>query len=137
MPTKVRSLRLKNTLPQADYIFSGSCRLKRTPRTSKAADQTTNRWGFLTIKLTCLISFVGRLKAYLVSQTNRSDRPNMSLSTNLSVTSQWVQCNGKFNNISWLTLQICRTDQLFFQSPTSLTFYASRRRDWSAHGTPT
>ena len=56
----------------------------------------------------------------------------MSLSTNLSETSQWLQYNGKINNISRPTLQICHTDQLFFLSPTSRPFYASRRWDWSA-----
>ena len=61
----------------------------------------------------------------------------MSLITNLSVTSRWLQYNGKINNITQPTLQIYHTDQLFFQSPTSQPFYASRRRDWLARGTPT
>ena len=79
---------------------------------------------------------VGRLEAYLVGHTNCSDRPNMSISTNLSVTSQWPQYNGQINNISWPTLQICPTDQFFFQSSTSRPFYAPRWRDWSARGIP-
>ena len=77
------------------------------PWTSKVADQTTNRCCFFYL---CLIFFVGRLEAYLVGKTNRSDRPNMSLLTNLSVTSQWLEYNGK-NNISRPTLQIYHTDQ--------------------------
>ena len=81
--------------------------------------------------------FVGRLEAYLVGQTNNSDRPNMSISTNLSVTGRWPQYNGKINNISQPTLEICWADQIFFQSTTSRPFYASRRRDWSARGIPT
>ena len=34
------------TIPWADYTFSGPCRLKKTPWTSKVADQTTNQWCF-------------------------------------------------------------------------------------------
>ena len=124
------------TLPQADYIFSGACRLKTTPWTSKVADQSTNRWVFLPKNLTCLIFFVGRLEAYLVGQTNCSDRPNMPISTNLSVTGRWLQYNGKINNIGRPTKQISSTDQIFFQSPTSRPFYTSRRRDSSACGIP-
>ena len=56
---------------------------------------------------------VGRLEAYLVGQINRSDRPNMSISTNLSVTGRWLQYNGKINNIRRPTLEICCTDQKY------------------------
>ena len=66
-----------------------------------------------------------------------SDRTNMPISTNLSVTGRWPQYNGKISNIGQPTLQICCTDQIFFQSSTSRPFYASRRRDSSACGIPT
>ena len=76
--------------------------LKMTPWTSKVADQSTNR-----------------LEAYLVGQTNCSDKPNMSISTNLSVTGRCLWYNGKINNIGRPTKQISSTDQIFFQSSTS------------------
>ena len=43
---KLSHLDSEITIPQADYTFSGFCRLKRTPGTSKGADQTKNRWCF-------------------------------------------------------------------------------------------
>ena len=98
----------------------------------KVADQTTNQCFFYKKNWTCLIFFVSRLEAYLLSQTNRSDRPNMSNSTNLSVTSRWLQYNEETTNISLPTKQICHTDQLFSLSSTSRPFYASRWRDLSA-----
>ena len=58
----------------------------------------------------------------------------MSISTNLSVTGQWLRYNGQINNIGLPTLQICCTDQIFFQSSTRRPFYASRRRDSWAGG---
>ena len=61
----------------------------------------------------------------------------MSISTNLSVTGRWLQYNGKINNIGRSTLQICCTDQIFFQSTTSWPFYSSSRRDSSVCGIPT
>ena len=53
----------------------------------------------------------------------------MSLLTNLSVSSQLPQYNGKINNITRPTKQIYHTNQIFFQSPTSRPFYTSHRRD--------
>ena len=45
--------------------------------------------GFLTIILNMSIFFfVGHLEAYLVDQTNHSDRPNMVISISLSLTNQ-------------------------------------------------
>ena len=67
---------------------------------------------------------------------NLSDRSNMSILTNLSVSSRWPYNNGQINNISLLTKQICHTDQLFFQSSSNGLCYASRRRDKSACGIP-
>ena len=126
----------ENTLPQADYTFSDSCRLKKRHRASKVADQTTNRCGFWPKNWTGLIFFVGRLEAYLVVQTNRSGRPNMSLSIGLSVNGRWTQYNGQTKDIWLPTNQIFHTDQIFFQSTTSRPFCASRRRDWSVRGIP-
>ena len=80
---------------------------------------------------------VGRLEAYLVGQIHFSDRPNMSISTNLSVTGRWLQYNGKINNIGRPTLQICCTEQIFFQSTTSRPFCSPSRRDSSVCGIPT
>ena len=69
---------------------------------------------------------------------DRSDRPNMSISTkNLSVTGQWLQYNEKINTINQPTLQICCTYQIFFQSTTSGPFYGTSRRDSSVCGIPT
>ena len=36
---KLSNLASEITIPQSDYIFSGSCRLKMTPWTSQVADQ--------------------------------------------------------------------------------------------------
>ena len=61
----------------------------------------------------------------------------MTILTNLSVTGRWLQYNGKINNIGRSTLQICCTDQIFFQSTTSRPFYSSSRCDSSVCGIPT
>ena len=139
LPTKDTSLRLRNhssTWTCRIYLLS-SCRRKMTPWLSKVADQTTNRCFFLPKNWTCLIFFVGLfIEAYMVSQTNYSDRPNMSISTNLSVTCRWPQYNEKTNNICRPTKQISHTDQISFLCSTSRPFYASHRRDSSVCGIP-
>ena len=88
-----------------------------TPWTSKVGDQSTNRWGFWPKNWTCLIFFVGQLEAYLVGDTNRSDRPNMSISTNLSVTSRWAQYNAKMNCIDRPINEFAPPDQYFVYVP--------------------
>ena len=91
---------------------------------------------FLKLNMSNIFCRPMRLEAYLVGQINRSDQPNMSISTNLSGTGRWLQYNGKINNIGRPTLQICCTNQIFVQSSTSRPFYASRRHDSSACGIP-
>ena len=79
-----------------------------------------------------------RLIRGLFSRPDKSFWPTKYVTlTNLSVSNRWAQYNGQIINISRQTYQIDGTNQIFCQSSTSRTFYASRRRDWSARGIPT